>query len=220
MTDYKYIAIEGNIGVGKSTLANFLGQFLDAKLLLEEFEENESLKDFYSNKAFALQAELQFLLDRNRQLHKFHTNNTQLIIADYIPLKSLVFAQQNLSTKDFNLYRQVANQLLCDFPQPDLVIFLNRSTSDLLKNINQRGRSYEHNMDASYLDNLNETYKKTLPELVSCPILNIDAKEINLQKPQSLKNAFSKILKMQFASETRSIDLKSLVDYEFAGSTS
>jgi len=216
LTDYKYIAIEGNIGVGKSTLANFLGQFLDAKLLLEEFEENESLKDFYSNKAFALQAELQFLLDRNRQLHRFHTNNTQLIIADYIPLKSLVFAQQNLSTKDYNLYRQVANQLLSEFPQPDLVIFLNRTTSDLLKNINKRGREYENNMDVAYLDNLNETYKKTLPELVSCPILNIDAKEINLQKPKSLENAFSKIFEMQYASETRNIDLKALVDLEFA----
>jgi deoxyguanosine kinase len=211
---YKYIAIEGNIGAGKSTLTNFLADHFRAIRLMEEFEENESLKDFYANPDFALQAELQFLLDRNRQLHSFHKKEHALIIADYIPQKSLLFAKLNLSPKDFKLYSPMAHNLLSSFPQPDLIIYLKRSTDELVHNIAKRGREYEEQIDRSYLDRLNKVYQTDLVKLSNCPILEIEAKDINLRKPEELRAAFNRILQKQYASQVRQINLATMLNFD------
>jgi len=210
MHKYKYIAIEGNIGAGKSTLANFLHRHIPSNLLLEEFEENDSLKDFYNNPKFALQAEMQFLLDRNRQLNQFHSSTEGLIIADYIPKKSLIFAKLNLTPDDYQLYEQMANKMLNDFPQPDLVIYLKRTTDELLQNIRQRGRDYETDIQPAYLNSLNESYENDLDKLVDCPIIEIKAKDIVLNNVQGLKAAFERIFQSDFASTRRNVDLAQL----------
>ena len=93
MLKYKHIAIEGNIGAGKTTLAKMLSSHLDSSLLLEEFEDNHFLKAFYNGKDFAIHAEIQFILDRSKQLADFFSKKHQLIISDYVPEKSLIFSK-------------------------------------------------------------------------------------------------------------------------------
>ena len=212
MIKYKYIAIEGNIGAGKSTLAKFLNRYFGGGLLLEEFEANESLKDFYSNPDFALNAELQFLLDRSRQLYRFHQNNNTFIIADYIPLKSLIFARNNLPKKEFELYEPIAKKMLQDYVQPDLILFLDRDLGELQENIKKRGRAYEQSMSDSYLQRIQDGYENYLFEMVNVPILKIEARHIDLRKPELLASAFQRVFQTEYATAVRKVDLKVLMD--------
>ena len=213
MIPYKYIAIEGNIGAGKSTLATFLNKYFGGKILMEQFEENASLKEFYKNPSFAINTEIQFVLDRSLQLTNFHKQNRELIISDYIPQKSLIFARNNLSKKDFLLYEPIAKRLLMQHPQPDLIIYLNRTTSELLENIKRRGRDYELSMGEDYLEGIHAGYEKYLFEMCNCPIVEINAREIDLKKPEQLASAFQRIIGAEYAPTRRKVDLKTLVDF-------
>lgn len=215
MKPYKYIAIEGNIGAGKSTLATFLNKYFGGKLLMEQFEENASLKEFYKNPSFAINTEIQFVLDRSLQLSNFHKIEHDLIISDYIPQKSLIFARNNLSKKDFLLYEPIAKRLLLQHPQPDLIIYLNRTTSELLENIKNRGRDYELSMGEDYLEGIHSGYEKYLFEMCNCPIIEINAREIDLRKPAQLASAFQRIIGAEYASTRRKVDLKTLVNFSY-----
>lgn len=212
MIKYKYIAIEGNIGAGKSTLAKFLHRYFGGGLLLEEFEENESLKDFYENPEFALNAELQFVLDRSRQLYRFHQEVNQLILSDYIPLKSLIFARNNLPKKEFGLYEPIAKKMLKDYPQPDLILFLDRDLDELQENIKKRGRKYEQTLSKVYLQGIQDGYENYLFEMVNVPILKVKAKEIDLRKQAQLASAFQRIFQTEYANAVRNVDLKVIMN--------
>ena len=135
MLKYKHIAIEGNIGAGKTTLSNFLADKFNGDLLLEKFEENEFLKDFYDDHSYALHAEVQFVLDRSKQLFQFYSQPHHLIFSDYYPLKSLIFSKMNLSSKEFDLVNELINSLYNKMPMPDILLFLNRPLDELQKNI-------------------------------------------------------------------------------------
>lgn len=211
MIKYKYIAVEGNIGAGKSTLAKFLHKYLGGSLLLEEFEDNESLKEFYQNASFALNAELQFMLDRSRQLYQFHKKNPTFVVADYVPLKSLIFARKNLTRDDFKLYEPIVLKMLQKYPQPDLIIYLERDIDELINNIKLRGREYEQQLGEDYLKNIEEGYEKYLFDKVDVPILKVKAREINLKQPEKLAMAFQRILQTEYAKTIREIDLKTLM---------
>ncbi|MCB9188921.1 MAG: deoxynucleoside kinase [Flavobacteriales bacterium] len=212
MIKYNYIAIEGNIGAGKSTLAKFLHRYFGGGLLLEEFEENESLKDFYENPEFALNAELQFVLDRSRQLFRFHQKANQFIIADYIPLKSLIFARNNLPKKEFGLYEPIAMRMLKDYPQPDLILFLDRDLDELQENIKKRGREYEQTVSNDYLQGIQDGYENYLFDMVNVPILKIQAKEIDLKRQDVLASAFQRIFQTEYATAVRKVDLKVIMN--------
>lgn len=212
MIKYKYIAVEGNIGAGKSTLAKFLHRYFGGGLLLEEFEENESLKDFYENPEFALNAELQFVLDRSRQLFRFHQQTNHFIIADYIPLKSLIFARNNLPEQEFSLYEPIALRMLKDYPQPDLILFLDRDLDELQENIKKRGRAYEQTVSNQYLKGIQDGYENYLFEMVNVPILKIQAKEIDLKRQDLLASAFQRIFQTEYATAVRKIDLKVIMN--------
>ncbi len=169
-----YITIEGNIGAGKTTFAHALAQHLGAHLLLEEFENNEALKDFYtvqqesSKNQFALAAEMQFLLDRYRQQQRFfrtHSDSRHPIVSDYLPHKSLLFAEMNLDKHQFEVYHKTFDAFMKELPQPNLIVYLEVSPEELLANIKKRGRTYEQKISLTYLEQINHHYKQLLQKL-------------------------------------------------------
>ena len=157
-----FIAIEGVIGVGKTAFAHRLNKALGGSLLLENFYENPYLADFYKDpEGFALLVETAFLTDRIAQYNSFSFNEKPSpIIADYTLDKSLLFARQNLVATDFDTYRASYLQGIQKQPQPDLVLFLHQTVSQALSNIQQRGRDFEQNITASYLDTIDKGYNK------------------------------------------------------------
>ncbi len=162
MKKVNYIAIEGNIGAGKTTLSKLLAQELNARLILEGFEDNPFLKKFYEDpNRYAFSVEMAFLADRYHQLQALQSTEDlfqPLIISDYAPFKSLIFAQSNLEEDEFRLYREFWQMALGKLRQPDLILYLNRPLSSLQNNIAKRGREYEKNMSIPYLEKLSERY--------------------------------------------------------------
>ena len=203
---YNHIAIEGNIGAGKTTLSNFLSNILSASLLLEEFEENKFLKKFYESGDYALQAEVQFLLDRSRQLKEFYEKPHSTIVSDYYPNKSLIFSKMNLNEEEFNLLKDFHHYLFNKFPTPDLLIFLDRNIDSLYTNIRRRNRSYELNMDLNYLKRLDYYYENWLEKL-DIPIIRIDADTIDLNNPEFLSLRFKQLLNLDFPKTQRVVKL-------------
>ena len=207
MLKYSHIAIEGNIGAGKTTLSNFLAKKFNGDLLLEEFEENEFLKDFYDDNSYALHAEVQFVLDRSKQLFQFHSQPHDLIFSDYYPLKSLIFSKMNLSSKEFDLINELMGSLYKTMPKPDILLFLNRPLDELQKNIISRGRLYEKEISPDYLFTLSKGYENFLQRIHGIPILYINANEINLEKPKWLERSFKELLSCQHSKGIKRINL-------------
>jgi deoxyadenosine/deoxycytidine kinase len=201
---YKHIAIEGNIGAGKTTLAKMLSRYLGSSLLLEEFEDNHFLKAFYNGKDFAIHAEIQFILDRSKQLADFFSKKHQLIISDYVPEKSLIFSKMNLSESEYKIIKDLTSVLYKNFQKPDLILFIDRSTEDLIENIIKRGRVYEQNIDGRYIENLNNGYEDWLGE-INCPVLRINANEIDISHPEKLAESFKKLFQQEYSNDQRII---------------
>ena len=204
MIRYKHIAIEGNIGAGKTTLAKMLSRYLGSSLLLEEFEDNHFLKAFYNGKDFAIHAEIQFILDRSKQLADFFSKKHQLIISDYVPEKSLIFSKMNLSESEYKIIKDLTSVLYKNFQKPDLILFIDRSTEDLIENIIKRGRAYEQNIDGRYIENLNNGYEDWLGE-INCPVLRINANEIDISHPEKLAESFKKLFQQEYSNDQRII---------------
>ncbi len=204
MLKYKHIAIEGNIGAGKTTLAKMLSSHLGSSLLLEEFEDNHFLKAFYNGKDFAIHAEIQFILDRSKQLADFFSKKHQLIISDYVPEKSLIFSKMNLLDNEYKIVKELTNVLYKSFQKPDLIIFIDRNTNELIDNIIKRGRSYEQNIDGSYIEKITRGYEGWLNE-VKCPVLRINANEIDMNNPKKLADSFRKLFQQEYSNKQRKI---------------
>lgn len=158
-----YIAIEGVIGVGKTTLARLLQPFFQAVLLLEVFEENPFLSDFYADRErYAFQTQIFFLLSRYHQQRRSVPEvlaKGQNLISDYTFDKDSLFAKINLRGDELEMYYRVHEALAEKIPQPDLIVYLQASTDVLMKRITMRDRSYERNMDRAYIEELNRTYQ-------------------------------------------------------------
>ena len=180
-----YIAIEGTIGVGKTSLARILTERLDARLVMEEFEENPFLADFYRKpEQYAFQTQLFFLLSRYRQQIELQQMElfTKAIVADYMFAKDRLFASLNLNDREMSLYNSVANLLEKNIAFPDLVIYLQSDTDRLMNNIQQRGRDYERNMDWKYIDALNQIYNEYFFRYEDSPLLIINTNDIDFVK--------------------------------------
>ena len=177
-----HIAIEGTIGVGKSSLAEILGARLEAKLILEKFEENPFLVDYYNNPdRFAFQTQLFFLLSRYRQQQELHQTDlfTKTLITDYMFVKDRIFASLNLNDKEMSLYNSVAIILEKNVAVPDMVIFLQADTDRLMQNIRMRGREYEKAIDWKYIDALSQVYNEYFFRYDKCPLLIINTNDID-----------------------------------------
>ncbi|GCD78325.1 hypothetical protein JCM31826_18070 [Thermaurantimonas aggregans] len=166
MKEPYYIAIEGNIGAGKTTLATLLARALDARVILEQFADNPFLNEFYSNpERWAFTVEMAFMAERYQQLHDLLIEIDlfqPVFVSDYHPFKSKLFASVNLSEKEYFLYEHFFDMLFKKIRKPDLLIFLSAETNTLLKNIQQRGRWFEKKIEPEYLEKLSEAYKNFL----------------------------------------------------------
>ena len=177
-----HIAIEGTIGVGKTSLAKILGECLDAKLVLEEFEENPFLIDFYKDsERYAFQTQLFFLLSRYRQQQQLQQTDifTKTLISDYLFIKDRLFAALNLNDKELSLYNSIAKILEKSVSSSDMVILLQSDTDRLMQNIKIRGREYEKMIDWKYIDALNQMYNEYFFRYNACPLLIINSNDID-----------------------------------------
>lgn len=159
---YNYIVIEGNLGVGKTSVTSKIARDFNAKLVLERFKDNPFLPKFYENPLrYAFPVEMSFLADRYQQLSD-EVGQLDIfkewIISDYEISKSLIFAGATLEADEFLLYRQIFQVMVKDFPKPDLYVYLHQDVSQLLKNIKNRGRDYEQNIQPEYLQKINKKY--------------------------------------------------------------
>lgn len=177
-TPYQFIAIEGNIGAGKSTLVNMLSDVLKAKKILEEFEDNSFLPKFYENRSrYAFPLEMSFLAARFNQLKKQLVEDKlfgEPIISDYIFAKCLLFSQNTLDHDEYKLYRQMFEIINFQIPQPDLLVYLHAPVEKLQWNISNRGRVYEKKIDDNYLQSLQETYFKYMNSQTNTRVLVVN----------------------------------------------
>ena len=182
MRNLYYVAIEGTIGVGKTSLANLLSEKLTAKLVLEAFEDNPFLSDFYEYpERHAFQTQLWFLLQRYQQQQDLRQVDMfqNLVITDYMFVKDRLFASLNLNEKEMSLYDTVANMMERNVIQPDLVIFLQADTGTLMKNISKRGRDIEKNISEDYIDALNQVYNEYFFRYQDTPLVIINTNNID-----------------------------------------
>ena len=177
-----YIAVEGPIGVGKTSLANLISKELGARLILEQFEENPFLPEFYKDpERYSFQTQLFFLLQRYRQQQELKQVDMfqNLLIKDYLFVKDRLFASLNLNEKEMLLYDTVANLLEKNIIRPDLVIYLQADTDTLMNNISRRGREMEEDISKDYIDALGQVYTEYFFRYQDSPLVIINTSNID-----------------------------------------
>lgn len=196
--DLRYIAIEGVIGAGKTSLAKKIGERLNAKFIFEQFEHNPFLEKFYiDRKQFAFQTQMFFLINRFKQQQELNQEDlfSEHLVCDYIFEKDRVFAYLNLSKDELNLYESIYPLLARTLRKPDLVIFLQSSTERLLYNIKKRNRKIERAITRSYLEELGEAYNHYFFRYNSTPLLIVNSSEIDFVNNE---NDFDELFKQIF----------------------
>mgnify|MGYP001173519925 FL=1 len=181
---YNHIAIEGNIGSGKTTLAKKLSEDLNSRLLLEEFAENPFLPNFYkSPEENAFPLELFFMAERYHQIKNSTDKDLfrPLKISDYFFVKSRLFAKNNLTSDQFNLFDRLFKIMFNSLDYPDLVIYLYASVERLKSNIKQRGRVFEQNINKKYLNNIQDTYLDYFKKQNNFPVVVINVTAIDFK---------------------------------------
>jgi deoxyguanosine kinase len=180
--DLKYISIEGVIGAGKTSLAKRISESLNAKLILEQFDNNPFLEKFYiDRKRFAFQTQMFFLINRFKQQQELHQEDlfSEHIICDYVFEKDRIFAYMNLSKDELNLYESIYPLLARALRKPDLVIFLQSSTDRLMYNIKSRNRKVERAITRNYIEELSESYNNYFFKYNTTPLLIVNSSEID-----------------------------------------
>jgi 2-amino-4-hydroxy-6-hydroxymethyldihydropteridine diphosphokinase len=197
---YNYIAIEGNIGAGKTTLSKLMSDDFNARLVLERFADNPFLPKFYEDKErFAFPLEMSFLADRYQQLSddlaQFDLFKN-FVVSDYYIFKSLIFAQVTLPSDEYALYRKMFDLMYKEITKPDLYVYLYQNTDRLLMNIKKRGREYEQNIEAEYLQKIHDGYTSFIKTEQHLNILIIDVSELDfVNEKQDYENIIHKIEK-------------------------
>jgi len=198
-SEIHYIAIEGVIGAGKTSLARMLSERLGARFVLEKFEENPFLPRFYEDpEHYAFQTQIFFLLSRYRQQQElfqadlFHSH----IVSDYIFEKDKIFAYITLRDDELKLYENLLSTIERTIPSPDLVIYLQSSVDRLMENIRKRGREMEKNMAVEYIKELNEAYNYFFFRYKSTPLLIVKATDIDfVNNPDHFEDLLTQILR-------------------------
>jgi deoxyguanosine kinase len=194
-----YVAIEGVIGVGKTTLARLLQPAFDAEIILEVFEENPFLSDFYSDRErYAFQTQIFFLLSRYHQQRRTITDlvtTGKNVIADYTFAKDSLFARINLKGDELDMYYKVHEALAEKIQKPDLLVYLQATTDTLMQRIALRDRPYERQMERAYINELNLAYDVFFSKPFDhTPVLTIDSNNLNIiQNPEHLRQIENRI---------------------------
>ena len=187
MNEIRYVAIEGVIGAGKTSLAKKLSEKLNANLILEEFETNPFLGKFYEDrKRYAFQTQMFFLINRYKQQEQLVQEDlfSKFIVSDYIFEKDQIFAYLNLEGEELKLYESLFPLLQRNLRKPDLVIFLQSATDRLMYNIKRRGRKVERNLTRGYIEELSEAYNNFFFKYNHTPLLIVNTTEIDFVNKQ------------------------------------
>lgn len=179
----RYIAIEGNIGAGKTSLSKLLAEDMNALLILEQFEKNSFLPLFYKEpERYAFPLEMSFLADRYQQLkNQLSTPGLfqPLIVSDYFISKSLIFARKTLESDEYRLYSRLFSIISSSLPKPDLLVYLYSDIANLQENIRKRGREYEQDIKNEYLEKIQSSYFDFIKTQSKLPIVIIDSSELD-----------------------------------------
>jgi deoxyadenosine/deoxycytidine kinase len=196
-SDPTFLTIEGVIGVGKTTLARLIAERLEARLVLEEVEENPFLEAFYQDRRrFAFSCQLFFLLSRYRQQRVLGQRDLfeTRAVSDYLFLKDRIFATLNLDEDEMTLYDQILPLLQRDLPKPDRVVYLQASLDTLMRRIERRGRSFEKDMDPEYLRDLSDAYNQFFFHYEEAPLLVVNTDGIDfVESPDDLEDLVTRI---------------------------
>jgi len=189
MLKYNFIAIEGNIGAGKTSLATRIAHDFKAKLILEQFEDNSFLPKFYKEPdKYAFPLEMSFLASRFQQLKDELSSRDifkSFTIADYFIIKSLIFSRKTLAEDEYKLYTRFFNIIYNQLPKPDLLVYLHVSTPNLQYNIQKRGRPYEQEIKDDYLNRIQEGYFEFIKQQENLRILIMDTNKMDFVKNES-----------------------------------
>lgn len=187
---YNFIAIEGNIGAGKTTLCHRLAAQFGCTLVLEQFTDNPFLPYFYLQpERYAFPVELFFMTERHKQLQEHFAQPDMFrsfTVADYFFVKTLLFAKNNLGEEEFRLFQQLFKVLNATFPKPDLLLYLHRPVDVLLRQIGKRGRDIERNISAAYLEEIQNAYLDYLKTESETPVVILELGKANFERDEAV----------------------------------
>ncbi len=193
----RFIAVEGAIGAGKTSLVSLLEQQYGARVILEENDSNPFIAKFYEDQeTYSFQTQIFFLLSRYNQYMELAQRDlfNSVVVIDYLFQRDKIFAQLNLEDHEYRLYEQIYNLIASKAPKPDLVIFLQASTDVLLERVSKRGRDYESFMDPDYLDSVNKAFNNFFFYYSDTPLLVINTNEIDfVEKKCDLEELINKV---------------------------
>ncbi len=208
---YKYICIEGNIGSGKTSLCELLSRNHRCQLILEEFADNPFLPYFYEDPVrYAFTVELFFMTERHKQLQHSLLKPSlfaDVFVSDYIFWKTMIFSKRNLGNEEYRLLQHLFNILNKNFPSPDLLVYLHRSTDKLLDNIHSRGRHYEQGITQEYLKGIQDSYFEFFRSNVAYPILILEVEHLDFVNIPEHYNEIQYLLGRKYLPGTHRIKL-------------
>lgn len=208
---HRFIAIEGNIGAGKTTLCQMMAADFNCRLILEQFTDNPFLPFFYENPdRYAFPVELFFMTERHKQLQiQLATQDLfqQRVLADYFFIKTLLFAKNNLSEEEYRLFQHLFHVLNAAFPKPDLLVYLHRPVDNLIENIKKRARDFETDITPDYLQSIQKAYFDYFKMENKIPILVLNAEDIDFQNNKNQYNAIIDALNTDFIPGVHYVDI-------------
>ncbi len=199
---YSHIAIEGNIGSGKTTLATMLANDMDARLVLEQFADNPFLPKFYSDpEKHAFPLELFFMAERYHQLKNLKEQDLfkPQIVSDYFFVKSKLFAQNNLKKDEMQLFNRLFDIILSSLSKPDLLVYLYSDVERLQQNIKNRGRDFEQNISDEYLQNIQDKYLDFLRKQSDFPVLLLDVTNVDFVTDKNIYDKIGELIFVEYS---------------------
>jgi deoxyadenosine/deoxycytidine kinase len=199
---YSHIAIEGNIGSGKTTLATMLSNDMNARLVLEQFADNPFLPKFYSDpEKHAFPLELFFMAERYHQLKNLKEQDLfkPQIVSDYFFVKSKLFAQNNLKKDEMQLFNRLFDIMLSSLSKPDLLVYLYSDVERLQQNIKNRGRDFEQNISDEYLQNIQDKYLDFLKKQSDFPVLLLDVTNVDFVAEKNIYDKIGELIFVEYS---------------------